>query len=71
MRIVGEMTWHPVDDHGKPGAVAGIDQGCKICRSAEPARGREQSRRLIAPGAVERVLAHRQKFDMREAHLLA
>ena len=69
VRIVGEMPGHPVQDDGEPGAVAGIDQGGEIGRGAEAAGRREQAGRLIAPGAVERMLADRQEFDVGEAHV--
>ena len=49
MRIVGEMARHPVQQHAEAFAMAGIDQRGKILRRAEPAGGREQAGRLIAP----------------------
>ena len=53
----------------KPGFVEGIDQRDEILRRAEAAGRREQPGRLIAPGAVERMLRDRQQFDMGEAHV--
>ena len=55
--------------HAETFAVAGIDQAREILRRAEAAGGREQAGRLIAPGAVERMLAHRQELDMGEAEV--
>ena len=69
VRIVGKMAGHPVEHHAEAFAMAGIDQRGKILRRAEPAGRREQAGRLIAPGAVERMLADRQEFDMGEAEI--
>ena len=69
MRIVGEMPGNPIEDDGEALAVACIDQGGKIGRSAEAAGGSEQSGGLIAPGSVERMLADRQEFDMGESQV--
>ncbi len=69
MRIVGKVPGYPIEQHREPGAVAGIDQRREISRSAEAAGGGEQPGRLIAPGAVEWMLADGQEFDVGEAHL--
>ncbi len=69
MRIVGEMARHPIENDAKPGTMAGVDQRRKIRRAAEPARRRELSGRLIAPGAVERMLGDRQELHMREVQV--
>ena len=51
MRVLREMAWHPVEDHGKAGAVAGIDQGCEIGGRAErPAAMDSGLRPLAGPG---------------------
>ena len=63
VRIVGEMSRHPIEQHGEPGAMAGVDQGAKSAGLPKRLVGREQAGRLIAPGAVERMLADRQEFD--------
>nr|WP_291608518.1 hypothetical protein [Bradyrhizobium sp.] len=69
VRIVGEMAGHPVEQHAKAFGMAGIDQRGEIGRRAEAAGRREQPGRLIAPGAVERMLADRQEFDMGKTHV--
>src|SRR5262249_39752757 len=69
MRIVGEVSRHPVHNDGETLAVACIDQGGEVGRAAEATGGREKSGRLIAPGSVEWMFADRQEFDMGEAHL--
>src|SRR3546814_19066776 len=47
-----------------------VDQRPELFRRAETAGRRIKAGRLVAPGAVERMLGHRQKLDMGEAHLL-
>ena len=69
VRIVGEMAGHPVEQHAEALAMAGIDQRGKILRRAEAAGRRIEAGRLIAPGAVERMLADGQEFEMGEAHV--
>src|SRR5260370_10384530 len=49
--------------------MAGIHQSGKILRTAKTAGRRVQAGRLIAPRAVERVFADRQKFDVGEAEI--
>ncbi len=70
MRVVGKMSRHPVNEHGKAGPMASIDQSRKIFRRAEAAGGCEQASRLIAPGTVEWMLVDRHEFDMGEAEVL-
>ncbi len=69
VRIVREMPGHPIEDYAEALAVAGIDQRGKIGGRAEPAGRRKQAGRLIAPGAVERMLGDGQKLDMGEAEV--
>ena len=47
-----------------------VHQVREVLRRPPAAAGREVARRLVAPGAVERVLHHRHELDVREAHLL-
>ena len=69
VRIGGEVRRHPVQQHAQSGGVRALDEAREGLRRAE-ARGRcEQPQRLVAPGAVERVLGHRQQFQVREAHV--
>ena len=49
VRIVGKMPGHPVEQHAKAFAMAGVDQRGKILGRAEPAGRRVQAGRLIAP----------------------
>ena len=69
MGIVGEVSWHPVNNDGQALPVARIDHSGKVDRSAEATSGRKKSGRLIAPGSVERMFADRQEFDMCEPHV--
>ncbi|MFK4686340.1 hypothetical protein ABIF39_008097 [Bradyrhizobium diazoefficiens] len=69
VRIVREVTGHPVEQHADAFAVAGVDQRGKIFRRAEPAGRCIEAGRLIAPGAVERVLADGEEFEMGEPHV--
>ena len=69
VRIVRKMAGYPIEDHAKPGAMAGIDQRCEIGGASETAGRREHAGRLIAPGAVKRMLGDRHKFDMGEIEI--
>ena len=68
MGIVGEVSWHPVQNDGESLSMACIDQGGKVGWTSKPTGGCKKSGRLIPPGSVEWVFADRQEFDMGEAH---
>src|SRR5690606_1170651 len=51
------------------GAMRAVDKPGKTLRLAETGRRGVESRRLIAPGRVERMLGDRQELDMGEAHV--
>ena len=53
-----------------PCAVQRVDEVGEVVGRAEPRRRREVADGLIAPAAVERVLADRQQLDVGEADLL-
>src|SRR3546814_16891136 len=63
------MRRHPVDQHADAGLVAAVDEPGEAFRRAEPPRRREQPDRLVAPGALDRVLADRQTLDVPEAEV--
>src|SRR4030081_3047274 len=69
MGIVGKMSGHPVQHHAETFAATGIDQPGKIRGTAEPAGRRLHAGRLVAPGAVKRMLADRQKFYVGKAEI--
>src|SRR5260370_8203125 len=70
VRIVGKVSWPPIENDGQSGSVASVDQGSKIGWAAEATGRREEHGRLIAPGSIEGMLADREKFDVGEAHLV-
>src|SRR6185312_11110080 len=69
VRIGREMSRDPVEDDAEPRLVAGIDEGAALVGRPEAAGRREERDRLVAPGAVERILGDRQQLDMGEAEL--
>jgi len=69
MRIGREVRRHPVEDHADASLVRPIDKTGEAGRIAEARGGREQSRRLVAPGRVEGMLRDRQQLDMREPEI--
>ncbi len=69
VRIVREMSGHPIENDGQAGAMAGVHQAGKVGRRAESAGGSEQAGWLVAPGSVEWMLADRQEFDVGEAQI--
>ena len=67
---VGAKTaGHPVHDHANAGLVACIDKMHELLRVAVARRGGVVAGRLVAPGAIERVLHERHDLDMRVAHV--
>ena len=70
VRIVGKVSWHPVQNDGEVLSMACVDQRSKIGGSAKTTGRREQPSRLISPGPIEGMLADGQKFDVRESHLM-
>src|SRR4051812_42466325 len=69
MRVVGEMSRHPIEDHAEIGAVAGIDEPREALGRAEAGRWRELRKRLISPRAAERMFHDRQQLDVGESQL--
>lgn len=67
--VAREVAGHPVDEDADAGGVAAVDQMAEILEAAPAAGGREIAGDLIAPGAGERMLAHRHQLDMGEAQL--
>src|SRR3984957_3492971 len=70
VRIVREMTGHPVEPDADYLVVTGLDQGREILRAAKATCRRKKPGRLIAPRAVERMFADRKKLDMGKAHVM-
>ncbi len=71
MLIGREVRWHPVQNHGDAALMQVVHQIHEILRRAI-ARGRcEIPGGLISPGTVERMLHHRQQFDVGKVHALS
>ena len=68
VRVGREVRRHPIEDHADAVLVQVVDQVHEILRRAVARGGREVAGGLISPGAVEGMLHHGQKFDMRESH---
>ena len=69
--VLGEVPRHPVDDHSHAALVEVVDEVAEVVRAAEAGGRRVVAGDLVAPGAVEGVLAHGQQLDMGEAALHA
>ena len=70
MLVGWEMRWHPIQNHTNILLVQAINQIHKILRGSVPAGGREISSRLVAPGAIKRMLHNWKKLHMGVPHLL-
>ena len=68
--VAGKVGRHPVDDHAHVGLVAIVDEVHEVFGRAVAAGRREVAGRLVAPRAVERVLADRHELQVRVAHLV-
>ena len=66
--ILGEMGGDPVEDDADAGFVQGVDKITEIIGIAVAAGRREKAGDLIAPGAVERMLADADELHMGIAH---
>ena len=67
LRIRREMSGHPVEQYAQTGGVATCDESGEIGWRAMTCGRRIQAGRLIAPRAIERMLGHRQQFNVGEA----
>ncbi len=65
-----EVGGDPVEDDADPFLVQVVDEEHQILRRAEAAGGGEVAERLVAPGAVVRVLHDGEQLDVGEAQLL-
>src|SRR3954469_10883589 len=69
MWILGEVRGDPIYYHADARPVERIDEVLEVVRRPEPARRGEEPERLVAPGAVERVLGRGQELDVGVTHL--
>ncbi len=67
--VARKVRGHPVKNDPDTELVKASDQKHQVLRRAVTAGRSKESGRLIPPRPVERVLHHRQEFDVREAHL--
>src|SRR5438046_1734128 len=68
--ILRKMAGHPIENHSESRLMTAVDQKLEVFGRAVPARRREEAKDLVSPGSRERVLHHRQQFDMCEAEIL-
>ena len=69
--VLGEVPRHPVEDHTDAALVEVVDEVAEVVRVAEAGGGRVVAGDLVAPRAVEGVLAHGEQLDMGETALRA
>jgi hypothetical protein len=68
--LVGrEVTGDPVQDHADACLVQPVDQEPEVVGVPEARGGSEEAGDVVAPGATEGVLHHRQQLDVGEAGL--
>ena len=68
--VLGEVGRHPVQNDADAGLVELVHQVAEVVRGAEARGGRVVAGDLVAPGAAEGVLGHRQELHVGEAGLL-
>ena len=69
VRVLGEMSGHPVHNHADTRLVAAVDKIHKVKRRAV-SRGRSEiPRHLISPGAVVWIFHNRHQFDIVVSHI--
>jgi hypothetical protein len=66
VRVLREMSRHPVEDDADAFLVAPVHEELEILRRPEPRRRREEAEHLIAPRSGERMLHHGQELDVGE-----
>src|SRR5258708_5350447 len=67
--ISWKMRWSPIKNHADPGLMAAVHKFHELGGCAEAARGGEVAERLVAPGAVIRVLHDGEQLDVGIAEL--
>ena len=66
MRILGKMTWHPVENDTDTRLMTTIHKATEISQDAMSAGWSEIARRLITPRSIQRMLGNRHQLDMSE-----
>jgi len=67
--VLGKMRRHPVEQDAEIMLMAGVDETAQRVGFAETRGRRVIAGNLVAPRGIERVLGHRQKFDVCIAEL--
>ena len=67
--VAGEVRGDPVEDDADTVLMQVVDHVHQVLRGAITARRGEVAGRLIAPGAVERMLGQRHELDVGEAEV--
>ncbi len=68
--VLGEMRRHPIENHADPVLVKIVDEEHKIVGIAEAASRSKVTDGLIAPRAIEGMLHHGEKFNVRETCMM-
>ena len=66
--VAREVRRHPVDDHPDTRLVQRVHQEAEVVRVPVPRRWRVVGRDLVAPGAAEGMLGHREELHVGEPH---
>ena len=69
MRIRRKMCRYPVQYNAEPSCMTCINEFREILRRSQLRHGRELTKRLITPGAAERMAHDGHKFNMGEAEV--
>ena len=67
--VFGKMGGNPIHNNRNAGLMELVNKITKIIRITETAGGSKHTDNLVPPGTVKRMLGHRQKFNMGEAHI--
>src|SRR5579862_3333405 len=70
MLVRREVRRHPIENHGDAPLMQVVHQEHEILRCSVTRGGSKVASSLISPGAVKRMLHHRQQFNVRELHAL-
>ncbi len=67
VRVLREVSGHPVENHADTGEMTGIHKRAKFIRRAESTRRRKKSGDLVAPRRIVRMLHDGHQFDVRKS----
>ena len=69
VRVGWKVRWHPVENDPEARSMRGFHQKAEVFRRAEARRRRIEADRLVAPRAIERMLADGQQFKVRKTQV--